>query len=143
HVSREFSWRSSRSSHCCNNACVSLDADYQRRTSPWISTIANVMVNILRRLGALIFICACKSQTSISTLCPDIDNSIPGQLSEEEALGNSSTNLSEYIQAHYEKREVRIPMRDGISLFTAIYTPKNRSKTYPIMIYRTPYSVKP
>jgi putative CocE/NonD family hydrolase len=34
-------------------------------------------------------------------------------------------------------------MRDGVRLFTAIYTPKDRSKRYPIMLNRTPYSVAP
>ena len=34
-------------------------------------------------------------------------------------------------------------MRDGVELFTAVYTPKNRSKTYPMILYRTPYSCKP
>jgi putative CocE/NonD family hydrolase len=36
-----------------------------------------------------------------------------------------------------------IPMRDGVKLFTAIYTPKDQSQQYPIMLYRTPYSVAP
>ena len=34
-------------------------------------------------------------------------------------------------------------MRDGIRLFTAIYTPKDQSKKYPILINRTPYTVSP
>jgi putative CocE/NonD family hydrolase len=34
-------------------------------------------------------------------------------------------------------------MRDGVKLFTAIYTPKDQSQQYPIMLYRTPYSVAP
>jgi putative CocE/NonD family hydrolase len=36
-----------------------------------------------------------------------------------------------------------IPMRDGVKLFTAIYTPKDQLQQYPIMLYRTPYSVAP
>lgn len=44
---------------------------------------------------------------------------------------------------HYTKREVLIPMRDGVKLFTAIYTPKDASRTYPILMQRTPYSVYP
>lgn len=43
----------------------------------------------------------------------------------------------------YDKREVLIPMRDGVKLFTAIYTPKDPSRTYPILLQRTPYSVYP
>jgi putative CocE/NonD family hydrolase len=34
-------------------------------------------------------------------------------------------------------------MRDGVKLFTAIYTPKDQLQQYPIMLYRTPYSVAP
>lgn len=36
-----------------------------------------------------------------------------------------------------------IEMRDGTRLFTAIYTPKNASKRYPIMMVRSPYSSGP
>lgn len=43
----------------------------------------------------------------------------------------------------YEKQEVYIEMRDGVKLFTSIYTPKNRDKDYPVLIKRTPYSLKP
>ena len=42
---------------------------------------------------------------------------------------------------HYTKYEYRIPMRDGAKLFTAVYVPKDASKTYPFLMVRTPYSV--
>ena len=45
------------------------------------------------------------------------------------------------VKEHYDKTEVMIPMRDGVKLFTAIYTPKNRTQRYPILLYRTPYSI--
>lgn len=48
-----------------------------------------------------------------------------------------------WVRGHYDKTEVMIPMRDGVRLFTAIYTPKDRSLTYPVMMMRTPYSVRP
>ncbi len=48
-----------------------------------------------------------------------------------------------YIKEYYEKLEVQIPMRDGIKLFTSIYLPKDKSKTYPILMQRTCYSVAP
>jgi putative CocE/NonD family hydrolase len=48
-----------------------------------------------------------------------------------------------YIKEHYTKSEVRIPMRDGIHLFTSIYAPKDQSQRYPILLMRTPYSVAP
>src|SRR5688572_29496415 len=47
------------------------------------------------------------------------------------------------VKAHYVKREVQIPMRDGVKLFTAIYEPKDKSRSYPIMMIRTPYTVAP
>lgn len=43
----------------------------------------------------------------------------------------------------YEKREVYIPMRDGVKLFTTIYSPKDKSKKYPFLMNRTPYSLRP
>jgi putative CocE/NonD family hydrolase len=50
---------------------------------------------------------------------------------------------SAFIRDNFTKREVLIPMRDGVRLFTTIYTPKNQSKQYPIIMRRTPYSCAP
>lgn len=36
-----------------------------------------------------------------------------------------------------------IPMRDGVKLFTSIYSPNDSSKPAPILMMRTPYSVTP
>ena len=47
------------------------------------------------------------------------------------------------LEQSYTKREYRIPMRDGIFLFTAVYSPNDLSKAYPFLIWRTPYSVGP
>ena len=47
------------------------------------------------------------------------------------------------IKAEYTKVEQLIPMRDGVKLFTSIYLPKDKSRKYPIMLSRTPYSVAP
>jgi putative CocE/NonD family hydrolase len=49
----------------------------------------------------------------------------------------------EYVLAHYTKYEHRIPMRDGVRLFTAVYVPKDEARTYPILFLRTPYTVAP
>jgi putative CocE/NonD family hydrolase len=49
----------------------------------------------------------------------------------------------EYTRAHYTKYDYRIPMRDGVKLFTSVYVPKDRSQTYPLLMERTPYSVAP
>ena len=47
------------------------------------------------------------------------------------------------IKEHYTKYEYRIPMRDGKKLFTAVYLPKDQSKTFPFLMQRTPYDVAP
>ena len=47
------------------------------------------------------------------------------------------------IRDHYVKQEVDIEMRDGIKLHTTIYSPKDTSKEYPIIMQRTPYSSRP
>ncbi|HMP78899.1 MAG TPA: CocE/NonD family hydrolase [Pirellulaceae bacterium] len=43
----------------------------------------------------------------------------------------------------YEKREYTIAMRDGVKLYTAVYIPKDRSQSYPMLMFRTPYSCRP
>jgi hypothetical protein len=55
----------------------------------------------------------------------------------------SFRRLLEYTRAHYTKYDYRIPMRDGVRLFTTVYVPKDSSQTYPILMERTPYSVSP
>jgi uncharacterized protein len=52
----------------------------------------------------------------------------------------------EYVRENYSKFEFRIPMRDGVKLFTSVYVPKDAitdNRTYPIMLQRTGYSVAP
>jgi uncharacterized protein len=61
------------------------------------------------------------------------------------AIAQSPHEDSAFIADHYTKLERRIPMRDGVRLFTAIYVPKDAGtgNTYPILMERTPYSVAP
>jgi putative CocE/NonD family hydrolase len=47
------------------------------------------------------------------------------------------------VKDHYTKAEYRIPMRDGIKLYTIVYTPKDTTQNYPVLIWRTPYSCGP
>jgi hypothetical protein len=47
------------------------------------------------------------------------------------------------VREHYTKYEYRIPMRDGVRLFTSVYVPKDTSVAYPFLVDRTPYSVGP
>jgi uncharacterized protein len=60
-----------------------------------------------------------------------------------QAAQTAANPLAEYIKANYTKREVSIPVRDGVKLFTAIYEPKDKSQKYPILLNRTPYTVSP
>ncbi len=46
------------------------------------------------------------------------------------------------IKANYTKAEYMIPMRDGVKLYTQVYMPIDSSKKYPILLFRTPYSVR-
>jgi len=48
-----------------------------------------------------------------------------------------------WILNNYTKIERKIPMRDGIKLFTSIYIPKENSVNHPILMERTPYSCAP
>jgi uncharacterized protein len=47
------------------------------------------------------------------------------------------------VSEHYTKREYSIPMRDGVKLFTVVYTPVDTARSYPILMMRTPYGVGP
>src|SRR5580700_1650289 len=47
------------------------------------------------------------------------------------------------VQSNYTKREFHVPMRDGVTLFTEVFSPKDMRKRYPILLLRTPYSVSP
>ena len=40
-------------------------------------------------------------------------------------------------------RQLEVAMRDGVKLFTIVYTPKDTSTTYPLMLHRTPYGSPP
>ena len=46
------------------------------------------------------------------------------------------------IMEKYDKKEVYIEMRDGVKLFTSIYTPKNAADDAPMLMSRTPYNIE-
>ncbi len=48
-----------------------------------------------------------------------------------------------WVVENYYKVEKMLPMRDGISLFTAFYIPKDSSVKHPVLLNRTPYSCAP
>ena len=61
----------------------------------------------------------------------------------EKAIAIEQVEASYHPKDYYSKKEVMITMRDGIKLHTTIYSPKDTSKIYPILMMRTPYSCKP
>jgi uncharacterized protein len=58
------------------------------------------------------------------------------------AVSLNAQGLS-WVKEHYTKYEHQIAMRDGLRLYTAVYVPKDSTKTYPVMLTRTPYSLRP
>ena len=54
----------------------------------------------------------------------------------------ADTNLAS-LRENYTKYEYMIPMRDGVKLYVSVYAPKDNSKTYPILLTRTPYGCRP
>jgi putative CocE/NonD family hydrolase len=59
------------------------------------------------------------------------------------ARAQDADQLASYIRLHYVKQEHMVPMRDGVKLFTSIYAPRDTTRTYPLLMKRTPYSVGP
>ena len=75
------------------------------------------------------------------TLCP-VSLAAQGRQPSDEQR-RKAEELRDYIRANYTKHEYLAPMRDGVRLFIAVYTPKDTSKPYPIWMSRTPYTVAP
>lgn len=81
------------------------------------------MIRFDRRI--IFLICACWLAAGATAFCQSAQDSL----------------ASAYLQQHYLKREHRVPMRDGAKLFTTAYLPRDTSRTYPILLWRTPYSL--
>lgn len=47
-----------------------------------------------------------------------------------------------WLGENYTKREVMIPMRDGVRLYAAVYSPKD-DELHPVMMVRSPYNFSP
>lgn len=96
------------------------------------------------RLGLALAIVAgavgCRVRTAPATTAPGAPSVAPDAA---EPDADALADRTAWVRAHYDKREVRIPMRDGVELFTAIYTPKQPKAPLAILLNRTPYSVAP
>lgn len=53
--------------------------------------------------------------------------------------GKKLTVAQEVARRGYTRVERMVPMRDGVKLHTVIYSPEDRSQTYPIILVRTAY----
>jgi putative CocE/NonD family hydrolase len=59
------------------------------------------------------------------------------------AFAQARIDPAKYVRENFTKQEHLVPMRDGVRLFTSVYAPKDAMRKYPILMTRTPYSVKP
>ncbi len=89
------------------------------------------MMKLLARLAASILV------LSAGALPAQTPNRPPA----DPTTGKKADEPPYDVREHYTKYEYRIPMRDGVKLFTAVYVPKDQSKPYPFLLIRTPYSV--
>ena len=105
------------------------------------------MLRQVRRLGAgtvksLLAICLC----AVAAF-PQVrgGRGATAQTSAAPVPAPSATGAA-FVRENYTKFEYRIPMRDGVKLFTSVYIPKDvftDGRTYPIMMQRTGYNVAP
>lgn len=56
--------------------------------------------------------------------------------------GNTGAVTHKWLSANYSKKEIMIPMRDGVSLYTAVYIPVTDAPR-PVIMLRTPYPLSP
>jgi hypothetical protein len=102
----------------------------------------------VRGLGTFTFAAACLAcGAARSAPPPASSDAAPAAVAPDDVLVkgpvDSDADYAKAIREHYTKYEYRIPMRDGVRLFTAVYVPKDPKHVYPIMLTRTPYSVGP
>ena len=60
-----------------------------------------------------------------------------------DAVAQEIQQTESYIRLHYTKHEYMVPMRDGVKLMTSVFVPQDTTKTYPMLMKRTPYNVAP
>ncbi|MFZ1529202.1 MAG: CocE/NonD family hydrolase [Ferruginibacter sp.] len=59
------------------------------------------------------------------------------------AIAAMAQPANDFVKENYTKKDTSIKMRDGVKLYTVIYTPKDAGQKYPILMERTPYSAGP
>ena len=58
-------------------------------------------------------------------------------------FAQDTEDFTAVLRERFTKSEHRIEMRDGVSLYTAVYHPEDTSQPWPILIARTPYGAHP
>lgn len=108
----------------------------------------------IRRFAPLValLLAACSSSdtpappaTPAAATPPQPAPSLPAPGGQAPTMPSADTARTGFIRANYTKFEHRVPMRDGVHLFTAVYVPNDASaeRRYPMLMLRTPYSVAP
>jgi putative CocE/NonD family hydrolase len=55
------------------------------------------------------------------------------------SAAQTTGSVEEYLAANCTREEYSVQMRDGVRLFTVVFVPLDMSKTYPILLERTPF----
>src|SRR6185437_6625686 len=84
------------------------------------------LLRVVPALLTVLFVSTAQSQTAPVSQYPEFPSETPAQL-------KPATDTCDYT-----RREVMIPMRDGVKLHTVILVPKG-AKNAPILLTRTPY----
>jgi uncharacterized protein len=77
------------------------------------------------------------------TLKLDLTGAKKAEFDDAQADPASSSDRQGYFERHYRKSEHQVPMRDGVRLFTQVYSPIDESEPHPIILFRTPYGIQP
>jgi putative CocE/NonD family hydrolase len=59
------------------------------------------------------------------------------------APAQAQKDLPFRIKDNYTRSSQKIPMRDGVHLYTIVYAPKDATQKYPMLMMRTPYGIHP
>ncbi len=110
-----------------------IDKTFGKRMIPLCERVRRVLVAPGARRASWLVICAVVLGSVIG----------PASFTQEEDQEDLARKQLEYTRANYTKYDYRIPMRDGVKLFTTAYVPKDSSRTFPILMQRTPYSISP
>jgi putative CocE/NonD family hydrolase len=86
---------------------------------------------------ALVLACAPSDQPAEP---PRVDGGI---VRTRQAAHGGDDDHRAWLEANYSKAEHMVPMRDGVRLYTLVYSPRHAAEPAPIMLYRTPYSIGP